>query len=124
MQITFIQNGIKKEINNSYLNECERSLMCKKTVETLLYKLNYDYRFYNNTLISFNHVLHLLNTLPFNVILNKIILSQPVNNHKTCFLHMLYNKNNHFTIIIEQCDLNKVLEIVFYTQIIHIPLIN
>ena len=124
MQITFLKNGIKKEKNNCYFNDYERLLDCKKQVETLLYKLNYDYTLYNDTLMYFNNVLHILNRLPSRSILNKITLSQAVNNNKTCFLHMLYNKNNHFTIIIEERSLNKVLEIIFYDAVMVIPLIN
>ena len=126
LHITFTQNGIKKEIKHNYFNNYERLFMCKKKLETLLYRLNYNYTLYNNTFIYFNNMIDILNQLPYPyyTIVNNIILSQPVNDDKTCFLHMLYNDDNHFTIIIEERTLNKVLEIVFYDEIKVIPLIN
>ena len=124
IKVTSINNSIKKEKNIHYFDNYERSFMCKKIVETVLYKLNCDYTLYNDIVMYFNNMLHILNKEFPSCILNKTLISQPVNNKKTCFLHMLYNKDNQFTIIIEESSLNKVLEIIFYNEIMLIPLIH
>ena len=128
IKATFIKNGIKKETKISYFDDYERSLFCKNQIETLLYTLNYDYTLYNSTLMYFNGIVHLLNQIPspypLHTILNKIVLHQPVNTYKTCFIHMFYNNDNHLTIIIEERALNKMLEIIFYDETIVIPLIH
>ena len=126
LHITFINKGEQKQIKNTFFNDYERSFTCKKQVETLLYKLNYNYTLYNDTLLYFNNMVDILNQLPypFSKIINEIILIQSVNIDKTCFLNMFYNEDNHFTITIVERTLNKILEIVFYNETIVIPLIE
>ena len=119
------QNVIKNVRIFNFSSDDERISYCKNNIEMFFYSMNYDYNVFHNTLLYFNNLSHLLDKLPppYDDIVSKIKVSHPVNNTKTCFLHMFY-KNNYFTIHIEDKTKNKSFQILFYNDTVVIPLIN